>query len=75
MDKSGCFFKALPALVEKGGKKSKQRFMIVFFVNATGLKVKEPVVVWKSGTPRCFRGLKDPSRPANDTTSLIYNHG
>ena len=71
MDKSGCFFKVLPALVEKGGKKSKQIFMIVFFANATGLKVEEPVVVWKSGRPRCFRGLRDPSRPANDTTSLI----
>ena len=38
MDESGCFFKALPdeGLVQKGkqatgGKKSKQRFTIVFF--------------------------------------------
>ena len=73
MDQSGCFFKALPdkGLVEKGkqakgGKKSKQRFTIAFFVNAAGEKVEEPVVIWKSGMLRCFRGLRDPSRPVNE---------
>ena len=52
MDQSGCFFKALPdkGLVEKGkqakgGKKSKQRFTIAFFVDAAGEKVEEPVVI------------------------------
>ncbi|XP_057299446.1 tigger transposable element-derived protein 6-like [Hydractinia symbiolongicarpus] len=43
MDESGCFFKALPdkGLVSKGkqakgGKKSKQRLTVAFFVNAAG---------------------------------------
>ena len=46
MDESGCFFKALPdkGLVEKGkqakgGKKSKQRLTVAFFVNTAGEKV------------------------------------
>ena len=72
MNESGCFFKALhdKGLVErgkqaKGGKKSKLRFKIAFFVNAAGEKVEESVVIWKSGMSRCFRGLRDTSRPAN----------
>ena len=32
----------------KGGKKSKQRFPVAFFVAADGSKVSEPVAVWKS---------------------------
>ena len=57
MDESGCFFKALPerGLVQKGqqskgGKKSKQRFTVAFFVNAAGEKVDEPIVIGKSIT-------------------------
>ena len=72
MDESGCFFKALPdkGLVEKGkeakdGKKSKQRFTVAFFVNAAGEKIDEPVVIWKSKKPRCFKRLSDKSRPAD----------
>ena len=72
MDGFGYFFEPLPdkRLIEKGkqvkgGKKSKQRCTIDFFVNAVREKVEEPVVIWKSGIPRCFRGLRDPSRPAN----------
>lgn len=39
MDESGCFFTAWPGLAQKGkkakgGKKSKQRMTVVFFVNA-----------------------------------------
>ena len=52
MEESGYLFKAYPdkGLVEegkqaKGGKKSKQRFTIAFFLNAAGEKVDEPVVV------------------------------
>ena len=63
MDGFGYFFEPLPdkRLIEKGkqvkgGKKPKQRCMIDFFVNAVREKVKEPVVIWKSGIPRCFRG-------------------
>ena len=70
MDESGCFFKALPekGLVEKGkqakgGKKSKQRLTVAFFINAAGEKVDQPVVIWRSKVPRCFRKLKDTSRP------------
>ena len=72
MDESGCFFKALPekGLVEKGkrakgGKKSKQRLTVAFFVNAVGEKIDQPVVIWRSKVPRCFKKLKDKSRPFN----------
>ena len=72
MDDSGCFFKALPdaglfqkGKQEKGGKKSKQRFKIAFSVSAAGQKIDEPIVVWKRKHPRCFKKLRDPSRPGN----------
>ena len=62
MDESGCFFKALPAkgLAQKGnktkgGKKSKQRITVAFFVSADGGKVGKPIVIWRSKKPRCFR--------------------
>ena len=61
MDKSGWSFKVITdkGLVEKGkqlngGKKSKQRFTIAFFVNAAGKKVEEAVVTWKKAMPICF---------------------
>ena len=38
---------------------------IAFIVSATGGKVTEPIVIWKSKIPRCFRYLEDKSRPAN----------
>ena len=57
-NESCCFFKALPdaGLVQKGkqskgGKKSKQRFTIAFFVSAAGQKIDKPVVIWKSKLP------------------------
>ena len=69
---SGYFFKALldKGLVEKGeqakgGEKLKQRLTAAFFVNAPGEKVDQPIVIWKSKLPRCFKKLQDPSRPAN----------
>ena len=72
MDESGCFFKALPdtGLVEKGkqekrGKKSKQRFTVAFFVSTAGQKIDEPIFIWKSKLPRCFKRLRNPSRPGN----------
>ena len=71
-DESGCFFKALPdkGLVQKGKqvkgyKKSKQRLTVAFFVNATGERVDQSIAIWKSKLPRCFKKLKDPSRPVN----------
>ena len=45
--------------------KSKQRFTIAFFVSAAGQKIDEPIVIWKSKLLRCFKGLRDPSRPGN----------
>ena len=70
MDETGCFFKAFPekGLVEKGkkakgGKKFKQRLTVTFFVRAAGQKIDQPVVIWKCNVPRCFKKLKDPSRP------------
>ena len=72
MDESGCFFRALPdrCLSEKGRrckgcKHSKVRMTVAFIVSATGGKVTEPIVIWKSKIPRCFRYLEDKSRPAN----------
>ena len=62
MDESGCFFKALPAkgLAQKekktkGGKKSKQRITVAFFVSADEGKVGKSIVIWQSKKPRCFR--------------------
>ena len=66
------FFRALPdrCLSEKGrrckgGKHSKVRMTVAVIVSATGGKVTEPIVIWKSKIPRCFRYLDDKSRPAN----------
>ena len=70
MDEMGCFFKALPekGLAEKmsqarGGKKSKTRLNIAFFGSALGEKVSEPVVIWRSVKPRCFKNLINPKHP------------
>ena len=72
MNESSFFFKAQSdkRLVKKGKqekceKKSKQRFTVAFFVKTVEEKEKQPVVTWKSGVPRCFRGLRDLSQPAN----------
>ena len=66
MDKSVFFDKGLveKGKEAKGGKKSKQRFTIAFFVNAAAEKIDETVVIWKSKKPRCFKRLSDKSRPA-----------
>lgn len=47
----------------RGGKKSKIRMTVVFFTNANGGK-EEPIDIWKSNNPRCFKNLRD-KRPAN----------
>ena len=61
MDESRLFFKALPdSGLEKspkkckGGKKSKERLTVAFFVSSSGLKVSKPAVIGKSKVPRCF---------------------
>ncbi len=38
----------------RGGKKSKQRITVAFFVTANGEKEK-PVVIWHSENPRCLK--------------------
>ena len=65
MDELGLFCKLLPdkiliekAKSEKGGKEAKVRLTVTFFVNADGQKVDEPVIIWKSKKPRCFKNLK-----------------
>ena len=59
MDETGLFWKALPdrgfgvkGKQCRGGKKSKQRFTVAFFVTASGKKEK-PIVIWKAENPRC----------------------
>ena len=61
MDETGLFWRALPdkgfgqkSKQCKGGKKTKQRLTIAFFVTATGRKEK-PIVIWKSENSRCLR--------------------
>ena len=61
MDETGVFWQALPdrgfgskGRQCKGGKKSKQRVTIAFFVSAAGKKEK-PIFIWKSENPRCLR--------------------
>ena len=63
-DETGCFWKSLPdkglasAKKEcKGGKKSKLRLTILFFVNALGESECKPIVIGKSENPRCFKGI------------------
>ena len=61
MDETGVFWRALPdsgfgqkGKECKGGKKSKHRITVAFFVSATGVKEK-PIVIWKSANPRCLK--------------------
>ena len=70
MDELGLFFKTLPqkGLVEKGkkgrgGKQSKKRCTVALFVAANGSKVCDPILVWRSKIPRCFKKLKNIYRP------------
>ena len=69
LDETGLFWKALPekSLSERGkrcrgGKTSKQRFTWAYFVSASGDK-EDRIVVGKSAKPRCFKGLKNATRP------------
>lgn len=68
-DETGCFYRTLPnktlANMKKecrGGKMSKERLTIAFFVNAAGEK-EPPVIIGKSASPRCFNGLRDKMNP------------
>ena len=71
MDELGLLFKALPekGLFEKSrrckwGKKSKKRLITAFFVAANGSKISEPVIIWNSKSPRCFKNIQDKTRPS-----------
>ena len=82
MDETGCFFKALPEkdLAEKksqarGRKKSKTRLTIAFFMSTAGEKAIEPLVVWRSKKPRCFKNIKSLLRPMVFITTPIRKHG
>ena len=40
-----------------GGKKSKQKMTVYFFVSAKGGKVDKPILIWKSRKPRYFKRI------------------
>ena len=70
MDESGVFWQALPdsGFGQKGkqchgGKKSKMRITVAFFVSAAGKKELKPIVIWKSENPRCFKKLNKSNLP------------
>ena len=44
----------------RSGKKSKTRLTIAFFDSDAGEKVSQPVVIWRSAKPRCFKNLINP---------------
>ena len=69
LDETGCFWRALPdkgfgekGKKCKGGKKSKHRVTVALLANAVGGK-EDPIVIWKSKKPRCFRGTVKSSLP------------
>ena len=69
MDETGCFWRSLPdkgfgekGKKCKGGKKCKQRVTVTLLVSAAGEK-ENPIVIWTSKTPRCFRGIAMDSLP------------
>ena len=72
LDELGLFFKALsekgPAektKKSKSGKKSKQRTTVMFIIAPNGSFVFEPTVIWRSKLPRCFKSLKNASKPVS----------
>ena len=65
LNEMGCFCRALrdKGLGKikgecKGGKTSKHKVTITFFVNAAGESDHLPIVIWKSCNLRCFKGIK-----------------
>ena len=75
MDERGCFFKDLATKClaqkgkkSKGGKMSKQRITVAFFVSANEEKVGKLIVIWHSKTPRCFRLAS----AANKLSEVMY---
>ena len=69
MDETGCVYRALPdkSLSEKakkckGGKKSKERLTVAFFVSTTGER-RKPVVIGKYANPRCLKNINKDDLP------------
>ena len=69
LDEIACFWRALPdhgfgkkGSQCKGGKKAKQRVTIALLANANGEK-EDPIVIWKSENPRCFRRIDKTKLP------------
>ena len=72
MDESGVFWQALPdsGFGQKGqqchgGKRSKRRNTVAFFVSADGKKQLKPIVIWKSENPRCLKNFNKGDLPVN----------
>ena len=62
LDEIGCFWRALPdkgfgqRMKEcEGGNKCKQRMTMALMVSAAVESEMMPIVIWKSGKPRCFK--------------------
>ena len=72
MDESGVFWQALPdsGFRQKGkqchgGKRSKRRITVAFFVSGDGKKQLKPIVIWKSENPRCLKKFNKGDLPVN----------
>ena len=70
MGETGCFLRHCQRKVllkrkvkSEEGKSQKTRLTIAFFVNAAREKAIEPLVIWRSKKPRCFKNIKSLSRP------------
>ena len=70
MDESVVFWQALPenGFGQKGkqchgGKKSKMRITLAFFVSAAEKTELKPIVIWKSENPRCFKKIEKTDLP------------
>ena len=48
-----------------GGKQSKNRNTVAFFVSAAGIKEGKPIVIWKSKKPRCLKRFSKAELPVN----------
>ena len=71
MDELGLFVATFlyKGLVEKnkssrGGKQSKKRMTVAVFVAADSSESCNPLAIWQSQLPRCFRKLTVPICPA-----------
>jgi hypothetical protein len=63
-DKTAYFYKILPDRTmayegEKcsGGRRSKERFLVLFCCNTTGTMKLQSLVIGKHAKPRCFNGI------------------